>query len=239
MWSDYFEQALRKIAIRNTTLEPGFARRAFGSSDLIARSHWMSGSSTLRRSQSTGRPFSMPCWPSLRVENQRFPSLKEAAQSPTPEVARFTSLGGSEPRAGALASQGQFPLDLRRLKGDTPPTQMLYPEMDSWVSRPLESRKTRLTVVCLIRFPSAASLNRSRTVAEPWLQAAGELPVRRALMNPSGDLPPLQNSTARNDRRSQDHADRRGPGALPRAVAVQTRKARAGRSGQGEEPDSW
>src|SRR4051812_3722205 len=80
-----------------------------------------------------------------------------------------------------------FPLDLRRPKSDTPPTQMLHPEMDSWVgARPLESRKTRLTVVCLIRCPSAASLSRSRIDAERRLRVACELPVRRALMNPSG-----------------------------------------------------
>ena len=32
----------------------------------------------------------------------------------------------------ALSVGDGFSLDLRRLRGDTPPTRVLYPEMDSW-----------------------------------------------------------------------------------------------------------
>ena len=89
-------------------------------------------------------------------------SLKQARNSGEQRGQR-----GRERPGHQAANHNHFPLDLRRPKGDTPPTQMLYPEMDSWVgAAPLESRKTRLTVACLILFPSAASLNRSRTVAE-------------------------------------------------------------------------
>ena len=93
------------------------------------------------------------------------------------EFGRTAGLRDRKRPGHQATNHNHFPLDLRQLKGDTPPTQMLYPEMDSGPERAARVKEAETYLVCLIRLPSAASSNRSRTMEELRLRVAGELPV--------------------------------------------------------------